>query len=112
MEITTATIKVSQLIDYREYDRALNPAPQIPFIKQYTFGEIVIWMSENGVVSPLELSIYGNKALLTDGNHRLAAAALLGIKEVPVTVKFYETEAEFKASFHAQTIARFKTVID
>lgn len=112
MTTETATIATSQLMPFREYDREASPAPQIPFVHQYTFEEIVQWVASNGVAKPLELSIYGHLCLLTDGNHRIAAAHKLGIKEVPVTVNYYDTLEELQASFHPQTIARFRPIVD
>ncbi len=111
MKINTH-MSVAELLPYREYNRVLNPAPKVPFIQTYDMEEVVAWVSVNGVSEqkPLELSVFEDTALLTDGNHRVAAASILGIATVPVEITYYESKADLEHMFHQHTIDRFKKV--
>lgn len=110
MEFTTL-MSVKELLAYREFNRVDKPAPQIPFCQQYTVAEVVGWLQSNdgNIPEPLELSICDDKALLTDGNHRIAAAEIIGIKQVPVKVTYY-TKESLSETFYPHTIERFKTI--
>ena len=112
MKTEYVTIATSQLMAFREFDRMANPAPCIPFVQQYTLEQVKEWVSVNGIQEPLELSVFEHKVLLTDGNHRLAAASLLNIKEVPVKLVYYDTLEQLEGVFYPHTIARFKTLND
>ena len=104
---------VSELLHYREFDRETLPAPIIPFIQSYTVDQVTEWVKENGISNekPLELSLFEDKALLTDGNHRVLAAHKLNMVTVPVMVRIYETFEELEKMFYTQTINRFKEVV-
>lgn len=102
-------MNTSELMDYREFDREAKPAPLIPFVQTYNVDEVTNYFTANEM-SELEVSIIGNKALLTDGNHRIVAAMRLKMATVPVAVTYFESEEELKTVFYPQTIARFKEV--
>ena len=108
MKKVTVKIEVKKLLQYREFDRVAKPAPKIPFVQSYSMPEVIQWVAANGIEQPLELSVFGSSALLTDGNHRLAAADHLGIKEVPVDVVYYDSFEQLSAAFYQHTIDRFK----
>jgi len=110
METITQFLKVADVLDYREFDRLTEPAPFAPFVNTYSLESVIGWVQENGLKEPLKLSIFESKALVTDGNHRLLAAAILGLKEVEFDITFFESFEELSATFEATTIARFKTV--
>jgi len=103
-------MNVKELLEYREFDRESKPAPRIPFVQSYTVEEVTEWVKTNGIAKPLELSIWDNKALLTDGNHRIVSADKLAYKTVPVKVTFYDTKEELDGMFYEHTIQRFKLV--
>lgn len=76
----TVWMPVEELKKYREYDRKSDPgsAEQLEALKYV--------IEKQGVRSPLGLSTDGTTALLHEGNHRLALAEELGIKELPVRI--------------------------
>ncbi len=79
---------IGLLWEYREFKRDEVPAPRIPFVNMYDVDEVTEHVRLHGL-EPIELSIVGDKALLTDGNHRIAAAKRLGYEAVPVYVMVY-----------------------
>lgn len=97
-------IPVAVLWEFREFDRDEVPAPHISFIKNYSVDSITEYISAQGRLDPLELSLIGNRALLTDGNHRIVAAKRLGYKVVPVNVVVLDEASE--SFYHA--LDRFK----
>ena len=62
---------------------------------------------KNGL-EPLEFSIVGKKALLTDGNHRIVAAKKLGLDKIPVHITWYEGTGE--ETFYEHTLVRFRKI--
>lgn len=106
-------MRVDELLNYREFDREKSPAPMIPFVQSYTVDQVTEWVKENGIPdsNPLELSIYNDSALLTEGNHRIVGANRLKLEIVPVLVTIFETIEELQNMFYPQTINRFKVVI-
>jgi hypothetical protein len=99
-------IPVDVLWEFREFDRDDVPAPRTSFIRNYSIDSITEYVNIQGKVDPLELSVIGNRALLTDGNHRIVAAKRLGYKVVPVNVVvFFGEGAE---TFYNHTLDRFK----
>jgi ribosomal protein S18 acetylase RimI-like enzyme len=76
---------------FREYDRDANPLTSDTEYLNKLMGDI----QQNGIQEPLilEYSRSTRTALLTEGNHRLAAALRLGLTEVPVRV--YRREGAF-----------------
>jgi ParB-like chromosome segregation protein Spo0J len=78
-------VPTSEVDKYKEYDRR---AVQHPGRDTDTINKLKEDISKNGITEPLILK-YGvedGKAHLWEGNHRLAAAKELGLKEVPVRV--------------------------
>lgn len=69
---------------YREFDRC---GSDNIYGDEY-IDELTEDIEKNGVKTTLELQIYGDKALLVEGNHRLCIAKKLGIKELYVWVNF------------------------
>ena len=100
-------LPIELLWSYREFKRDEVPAPRVPFMNMYDVDEVTEHVRIHGL-EPLELSVIGEKALLTDGNHRIAAAKALGYHEVPVYVMVYIGEA--KQTFYSHTLDRFKPV--
>lgn len=80
---TTEMIPVEQLKPFREFDRAAKTYKGSEHI-----DELATSMKKNGTREPLVLSYdaRAGRALLEEGNHRLAAAEKAGIKELPVRV--------------------------
>lgn len=110
MKTLNTQMLTSELLSYREFDRVEKPAPCIPFVQNYTVAEVAEWLKTAEVVEPLELSIFEDKALLTEGNHRIAAANILNIKSMMVKVRFFESKEELENEFYGHTIGRFKTI--
>ena len=75
------------LLKYIEFDRKKNPMPMLFGIKTTNYVELKAEIKQNGITEPLELWVHNNNALLVEGNHRLAIAIDLGIKEVPIIIK-------------------------
>jgi hypothetical protein len=97
---------VAVLWEFREFDRDEVPAPQMSFIKNYNVDSITEYINTQGRVEPLELSVIGGRALLTDGNHRIVAAKRLGYRVVPVNVIIFFGEGT--ETFYDHTLERFK----
>jgi hypothetical protein len=96
---------IDLLWEYREFKRDEVPAPVVPIIQTYNVNEVTEHVRLHGV-EPLELSIVNDRALLTDGNHRIVAARRLGFREVPVEVTvFFGDGAD---TFYQHTLDRFK----
>lgn len=55
---------------------------------RYPVDELAADIADRGIVEPLTLNRYHDGSMrLTGGHHRLAAAELLGLPEVPVVVR-------------------------
>jgi hypothetical protein len=98
-------IPIAVLWEFREFNRDEVPAPRISFIKNYSVDSITEYINAQGKLDPLELSVVGDRALLTDGNHRIVAAQRLGYRVVPVNVVMFGEGSE---SFRDHTVDRFK----
>jgi hypothetical protein len=101
-------IPIDLLWEYREFKRDEVKAPRVPFINSHNLDEVCVYIKQNGITEPLELSIVGEKALLTDGNHRIAAAKRLGYKDIPVYVMVFFSSGD--KTFYKHTLDRFKPV--
>ncbi len=112
MQSFTTLMKVSELMAYREFDRELIPAPEMLGFKTYSVSEVTEWLKTQDVMSmtPLQLCVVDDSALLTDGNHRLLAASKLGIDLVPVSVRYIESKDKFKKMYSECTVNRLKTI--
>lgn len=102
-----AYLPVDLLWKYREFKRDEVPAPRIPFLNMYDVNQVTDYVRANGL-KPVELSIIGNTALLTDGNHRIVAAKKLGYRYIPVYITEYSDNA--KETFYEHTLRRFKQI--
>ena len=99
------TIPVDVLWSYRELKWDEVPAASTAR-DGYDVDEFVEHIMSHGI-EPLELSIIGSKALLTDGENRLAAARLLGYHEVPVNVTIFMGESRRR---YNRMIDSFKSI--
>lgn len=100
-------IPLEVLWEFREFKRDELAAPVISLMKNYSLDDVTSYINSKGKVEPpLELSIIGNRALLTDGNHRIVAAKRLGYKTVPVNVTVFFGEGT--DTFYSHTLNRFK----
>lgn len=82
-------VSVAELDKFKEFDRAGSEAEHWNTANvQKLLNEIRV----NGIDEALMLAYYQaeRKAMLIEGNHRLAVAKMLGIKELPVIVTRYE----------------------
>jgi hypothetical protein len=109
----TTIMKVSELMRYREFDRELNPAPVLLGFKTYSVDEVTEWLKEQDILSitPLQLCVVDDSALLTDGNHRLLAAHKLGKEFIPVSVRYIESKDKFQKMYSECTVNRLKQII-
>ena len=91
-----ATIPIELIWDYREFKLDQVPATNQAFtgVNRYDVMEVAEHIRDFGI-EPVELSIIGATALLTDGNHRIAAAKYLGYIDVPVVIKVLLGDGNF-----------------
>jgi hypothetical protein len=95
---------------YRELKRDEVQAPKITFVRTYNVDEAADYIHGTGEMEAVELSVIGTRALLTSGNHRIAAAKRLGLKMIPVNVVVFFGSRENSFPFYAHTLARFKPI--
>jgi hypothetical protein len=74
-------VPIKEIEPYIEFDRE----KEIKFDKK-ELDSLTKEISKNGITFPITLEIYNNKGLITEGNHRIAAAKRLGIKYIPITI--------------------------
>lgn len=103
----SAILPLDVLWEYREFKRDEVPAPQIPFIHGHTIDQITQHVSVHGL-DPVDLSIIKDRALLTDGNHRIIAARRLGLEQIPVKVTVHFGDGS--ETFYRYTLDRFKLI--
>jgi hypothetical protein len=74
---------IEELLPLREFDRETetHSGPE-------TLNKLTEDIRKNGIKNPITVEIYDGKAIVTEGNTILAAANRLGIKNIPVEVKF------------------------
>lgn len=111
MYVTYDILDIESLMYYREFDRVAIPAPKVFAIETHTVDEVAVWILKNGI-APVELSIFEDKALLTDGNHRTAAANKLGIKSLSTKIIHYESTEELENALFLHSINRFKKILN
>lgn len=97
-------IPINLLWQYREFKRDETPAPRIPFVNMNSVEQSKEYILANGL-DPLELSIIKCTALLTDGNHRIAAARELGYTMIPVEIVVHFGSGI--ETFYEHTLNRF-----
>ncbi|WP_079687418.1 ParB N-terminal domain-containing protein [Ohtaekwangia koreensis] len=100
-------ISIDVLWGYREFKRDETPAPHVPFIQRHGVDEVTAYVQKHGL-TPLELTVIKNTALLTDGNHRIVAAKRLGYTTVPVEVIMHFGSGV--DMFYEHTLNRFKFI--
>jgi hypothetical protein len=93
---------------FREFKRDEVAAPNVPYAQNHTLEEMAAHIESSKKIDPLELSIIGTKALLTDGNHRLVVAKRLGYTMVPVNIIVLFGEGD--DTFYEHTLKRFKPI--
>ena len=103
-------IPIRVLMKYREFDRIKKPAPNLGFLHSNTVYEVKEWLEKGNECSPIELSINYNTALLTDGNHRIAAQNLLHGLNYLIDVEIKNVSGKINEIFYDHTIKRFKKI--
>jgi hypothetical protein len=102
-----AEIPISVLWDYREFKRDETAAPHLPYIDVHDVSEVTEFVREHGL-TPVELTVIKNTALLTDGNHRIVAAKRLGYIAVPVEIVVHFGSGV--DMFYEHTLNRFRPI--
>lgn len=107
--IKLTEIAIETLWEYREQrqNELSTSGVSVGSVNTYEVDEIAEYICSHGI-EPLQLSIAGGKALLTDGNHRLAAASKLGYTHVPVYLVVFPGTCIFLN----ETFAQFKPLTD
>lgn len=95
------------LWEFRKFKRG-TPAEITSFINSYGIEDNPEYVNGKDEFGPVELSIVGNQALLTNGNHRIAIAKRLGLKMIPVHLVVFFGACPFP--FDDNTLNRFKPV--
>ncbi len=99
MKTFTENLNVKTLLKYREYDRVNKPAPMLMFLEYNTVESLVEKIKKEGFNGAVELSVYQDQVLLTNGNHRISAVDILEYEKVPTEITIYETEEELNNMF-------------
>lgn len=102
--IRQTLLPVEVLWQYREFKRDEVAAPRLFYLHRHTTDEVTHYVDTQGM-EPVELSIVKDRALLTDGNHRIVAAKRLGHQFIPVNVTVYFGNGS--DSFYKHTLDRF-----
>jgi bisphosphoglycerate-independent phosphoglycerate mutase (AlkP superfamily) len=91
-EYYTVLAKTKEVDKYKEYNWSSSKFRQQNYNPGY-WDELKEDIKKNGILDPLIIILYEfepKKAHLGEGNHRLAIAKELGIKELPVRILFYK----------------------
>lgn len=107
----TLILPISVLWHYKEFDRATNPSP----LGINSVAKMMADIQREGMRKPIELTVWNNSALVTDGNHRLAAMKKLGYKYISTKIQFFATDFSTGTDYvldtwPVTTIARFVRV--
>lgn len=103
--IRLTEIPIEMLWEYREHKLdEVHTAQFIAPVNTYEVDEIAAYINTHGI-EPLQLSVVGTRALLTDGNHRIVAARQLGYTHVPVYVMAFPGDGK---AFIEETRKQFK----
>jgi len=90
-------LKLSTLKKFREFDRKNDPFEFFGISSKDKINSLILGIKNNGLENPLELWIFGLKAMLIQGNHRLVALEQLGITNIEVKIKFkFRLKGEMK----------------
>lgn len=101
-------VDVDLLDNYKEFDRRAYPIKG-----EHYLDELKAKIKTDGIIYPLALS-YGvedGRLSIGEGNHRLAIAKELGIKQVPVYVKLYRKNGKGK-KVAAKRVVAYDTIYD
>lgn len=74
-------VPLKEIEKYKEFDRET----EIKFDK-LELNNLTAQIAKNGITTPITLTTYGGYGLITEGNHRIAAAKRLGIKHIPTRI--------------------------
>ena len=74
-------VPIKEVDAYKEFDRETD----IKFDKS-ELDDLTEDIRKNGITTPITIEVYNGKGLIVEGNHRLAAAKRLGIKNIPVRI--------------------------
>jgi len=74
-------VPVDEILPYKEFDRSVEHK-----WNKDDLQKLIESIKNSGIYEPLTLQVSGTKALLVEGNTRLAAAQKLGLKYIPVSV--------------------------
>lgn len=106
-------IPVQILIKYRECDRE---ADYITYKGNEFLHTDLNKLSESiktkGFTEPVKLTIQSNKALLTDGNHRLACSLRLGLNNIPVELEYIDQLEESSYKMYVEEKMDHSIIID
>lgn len=87
-------VLIRVLSKYREYDREADSKENfvtfLPCTVTRDLDKLTESIKQSGIKTPGTLTIYKNKALLTEGNHRLAAAIRLNMEYYPLDIEYYD----------------------
>jgi hypothetical protein len=102
-------LPITVLWNFREFRRDEAQGIGLPVAGIHYFGveRITDFIHGRGVDS-LELCIIHDKALLTDGNHRIVAARRLGYKVIPVNIRVLKGDGS--DLLYPHTLAYFKSI--
>lgn len=81
-------VPIEELLPFREFDREVDTKWGDPEDLNKLTQEIKV----NGITEPVQIEVYKDKALIVEGNHRIAAAKRLGIKWIPTYIKKRNTD--------------------
>lgn len=101
-------IPAAVLWQFRAFKRDKVPVVEMSFMPSYTVEEATDYFDPHGIVEPVELSIIGNRALLTGGNHRIGAAQRLGLKMIPVQLVIFF--GGYTTPFDDHTLQKFRPI--
>lgn len=92
-------VPLEEIEKYKEFDRET----QIRFDKS-ELDNLTKIIAEKGITHPITLQVYGNYGIIPEGNHRIAAAKRLGIKNIPVKVEV--RTKPFKGTIYEQKVVK------
>ena len=86
--IMVLNLKINWLKRFREFDRKSDPVEHFGFSSSSKINTLIKSIKLDGLSDPLELWVFGFKALLVQGSHRLIALNELNYTHIPVKIKF------------------------
>jgi len=98
-------IPLEEIEKYKEFDREVT----IRFNKS-ELDDLTEYIGKNGITSPITLQVYNGYGLITEGNHRIAAAKRLGIKNIPTRI--IQRNRPFKGTIYESKVVKLPRKID